>query len=121
MNFTYEQFVDFCILCGCDYTCKIPKLGSETAYKYIKAHGNIETILDLYCGEGKKFKVPPNFEYLKARELIIHHGDIDSYVIENENFKKPEIQNIEPDIRFIEENTNFSRKQLTNRLNRIFM
>ena len=121
LNFTYEQFVDFCILCGCDYTCKIPKLGSETAYKYIKAHGNIETILDLYCGEGKKFKVPPNFEYLKARELIIHHGDIDSYVIENENFKKPEIQNIEPDIRFIEENTNFSRKQLTNRLNRIFM
>jgi flap endonuclease-1 len=121
LNFTYEQFVDFCILCGCDYTCKIPKLGSETAYKYIKAHGNIETVLELYCGEGKKFKEPPHFEYSKARELIIHHGDIDNYLIENENFKKPEIQNIEPDIRFIEENTNFSRKQLTNRLNRIFM
>ena len=121
LNFTYEQFVDFCILCGCDYTCKIPKLGSETAYKYIKAHGNIETVLELYCGEGKKFKEPPNFEYSKARELIIHHGDIDNYLIENDNFKKPEIQNIEPDIRFIEDNTNFSRKQLTNRLNRIFM
>lgn len=120
LNFTYEQFVDFCILCGCDYTCKIPKLGSETAYKYIKAHGNIETIIDLYCGEGKKFKVPSNFEYSKARELIIHHEDIDEYVMENENFKKPEIQNIEPGIKFIEENTNFSRKQLTNRLNRIF-
>ena len=24
LNFTHEQFVDFCILCGCDYTCKIP-------------------------------------------------------------------------------------------------
>ena len=52
---------------------------------------------------------------------LFNEYDIDGYVIENENFKKPEIQNIEPDIRFIEENTNFSRKQLTNRLNRIFM
>ncbi len=121
LNFTYEQFVDFCILCGCDYTNKIPKLGSETAYKYIKAHGNIETIIDLYCGENKKFKEPNNFEYSKARDLIIHNEDIDEYVIENDNFKKPELQNIESDLRFIEENTNFSRKQLTNRLNRIFM
>lgn len=121
LNFTYEQFVDFCILCGCDYTTKIPKLGSETAYKYIKAHGNIEKIIELHCGENKKFKAPVNFEYSKARDLIIHLEDIDDYTIENENFKKPELQNIETDIRFIEENTNFSRKQLTNRLNRIFM
>ena len=74
LNFTYEQFVDFCILCGCDYTNKIPKLGSETAYKYIKAHGNIETIIDLYCGENKKFKEPNNFEYPALKSMDRSNG-----------------------------------------------
>tara|TARA_B100000674_G_C37732406_1_gene864899 strand:- start:54 stop:881 length:828 start_codon:yes stop_codon:yes gene_type:complete len=121
LNFTYEQFVDFCILCGCDYTCKVPKLGSETAYKYIKAHGNIEKILELYCGENKKFKLPNNFEYSKARDLIISEGNDINYNINNIDFVKPEILNIDNEIRFLEDNTNFSRKQLTNRLNRIYM
>lgn len=121
LNFTYEQFVDFCILCGCDYTCKVPKLGSETAYKYIKAHGNIENILELYCGENKKFKLPNNFEYSKARDLIISEGNDINYNINNIAFVKPEILNIDNEIRFLEDNTNFSRKQLTNRLNRIYM
>ena len=113
--------MDFCVLCGCDYTCKIPKLGSETAYKYIKAHGNIEKILELYCGENKKFKLPTNFEYAKARDLIISSNNDINYNIKNTTFIKPEILNIDKEIRFLEDNTNFSKKQLTNRLNRIFM
>ncbi len=121
LNFTYDQFVDFCVLCGCDYTCKIPKLGCETAYKYIKAHGNIEKILELYCGENKKFKLPTNFEYSKARDLIKSTEVEINYDIINNNFVKPEILNIDNEIRFLEDNTNFSRKQLTNRLNRIYM
>ena len=42
---TYEQFIDFCILCGCDYTSKIPNVGPIKAYSYIKAHKNIENII----------------------------------------------------------------------------
>ena len=121
LNFTYDQFVDFCILCGCDYTCKIPKLGSETAFKYIKAHGNIETILELYCGEEKKFRRPSNFEYQKARELITNELNLDNLVINNCNFKKPEIINMDGDLSFIEDLTTFSRKQLVNRLNKIMV
>ena len=116
-----EQFVDFCILCGCDYTCKIPKLGSETAFKYIKEHGKIETIIDIYCGEGKKFRLPTNFEYQKARDLILTNNNLAEVTIENESFKRPDVLNMNDDISFMENLTSFSKKQLVNRLNKIMV
>ena len=74
LGMNYEQFVDFCILCGCDYTCKIPRLGNETAYKFIKDEKlNIEGILEKYVGENsehKKFVMPNNFDYHSARYLL---------------------------------------------------
>lgn len=70
LELTYEQFVDFCILCGCDYTCKISRLGPETAFKVIKQYKNIEEILENICGEGKQFKMPNNFDYQGARKLL---------------------------------------------------
>lgn len=41
-----DQFIDLCILCGCDYTGKITNIGPVRAYDLIKKHKNIETILD---------------------------------------------------------------------------
>ena len=37
--------MDFCILCGCDYTTKIVGIGPVNAYKLIKEHKNIENII----------------------------------------------------------------------------
>ena len=31
INLTHEQFLDFCILCGCDYCPIVPKIGNITA------------------------------------------------------------------------------------------
>ena len=42
---TDEQFVKFCILCGCDYCANVPKVGNTTALKMIKKHNNIEDII----------------------------------------------------------------------------
>jgi flap endonuclease-1 len=60
LNLTQNEFIDLCILCGCDYTGTIPKVGPATALKYIKKYGSIENIPDL----------PPEFEYLIAREIF---------------------------------------------------
>lgn len=35
MQLTHEQFVDLCILCGCDYTGTIGGVGPVKAYKFI--------------------------------------------------------------------------------------
>ena len=39
-----ETFVDFCILCGCDYTGTIRGVGPMTAFKLLKQHGSIEAV-----------------------------------------------------------------------------
>ena len=73
LNFTHDQFIDMCILCGCDYTTKINSLGPINAYKLINEHKNIETIMEQFKINHKfaaKFKIPDNFDYLKARELF---------------------------------------------------
>lgn len=38
------QFVDMCILCGCDYTKSIYGIGTVTAYKIIQKYKSIEDI-----------------------------------------------------------------------------
>ena len=45
IELNHEQFLDFCVLCGCDYCPVIPRIGNVTAMKLIKTYGNIETIL----------------------------------------------------------------------------
>lgn len=39
-----NQFLDLCIMCGCDYNKNIPKVGCETALKHIKKYYSIEEI-----------------------------------------------------------------------------
>ena len=41
LELSYEQFLDFCILCGCDYTSKIPGIGPVKALKMIKSEKDI--------------------------------------------------------------------------------
>jgi flap endonuclease-1 len=60
MDLTYDSFIDLCILCGCDYTTTIPKVGPVNALKLIKKHGSIDNFEN----------VPPEFEYQVARKLF---------------------------------------------------
>lgn len=42
MNLNEDEFLDLCIMCGCDYNSNIPKIGVETSYKYIQKYRNID-------------------------------------------------------------------------------
>lgn len=61
-DMSYESFVDFCILSGCDYTDTINKIGPITAFNIIKKHQTIEKYL-----EGKSFE---NFDYIVCRDIF---------------------------------------------------
>lgn len=41
-DMTHTEFIDLCILCGCDYTHTIGGMGPVTAFKLIKEHKTIE-------------------------------------------------------------------------------
>ena len=58
---TNAQFVDFCILCGCDYSGTIRGVGPKTALKLIKEHGSIEEILRKGLKAKDKANVPANW------------------------------------------------------------
>lgn len=60
LELTYEQFVDLCILCGCDYCATIKGIGPKTALKLIKTHKNIETIVTALKKE-KKYEIPADW------------------------------------------------------------
>ncbi|MFS7951401.1 putative spleen exonuclease [Helianthus anomalus] len=45
LNLTMDQFIDLCILCGCDYCDSIKGIGGQRALKLIRQHGS--TTIDI--------------------------------------------------------------------------
>lgn len=44
LDLSSSEFLDLCIMCGCDYNKNIFRVGPEKAFKYIKTHSTIEEI-----------------------------------------------------------------------------
>jgi flap endonuclease-1 len=40
-----EEFIDLCIMCGCDYTANITGIGPVKAYNFIKDVKTIENVI----------------------------------------------------------------------------
>jgi len=54
MGFSRLEFIDMCILCGCDFSAKLEGLASLGAYKAIKEHRSIEMVVSSL----PKYRVP---------------------------------------------------------------
>lgn len=66
LKLTYEQFVDLCILAGCDYSKTIKKMAIVTAYKKLIELNDIETIVTNTDPEN----IPSPFNYISARNIF---------------------------------------------------
>jgi flap endonuclease-1 len=70
-NITQEQFIDICILLGCDYTETINGIGYKKAWDIIKEYNTIDKlILNHKKIIESKYKLPDNFRYNEAREYF---------------------------------------------------
>ncbi|XP_076817686.1 flap endonuclease 1-like [Clavelina lepadiformis] len=69
MEMSHEQFVDLCILLGCDYCEHIRGVGPKRAYDLIKQHKSIDEILKHI--DSKKYTVPEGWVYKEARKLFL--------------------------------------------------
>jgi flap endonuclease-1 len=56
LDITPDQFVDLCILCGCDYTDSIRGIGPKKALGYIKKYKTIEGVLKIL--DKSKYGIP---------------------------------------------------------------
>ncbi|WKA02578.1 hypothetical protein VitviT2T_020749 [Vitis vinifera] len=68
LNLTMDQFIDLCILSGCDYCDSIRGIGGQTALKLIRQHGSIENILENINRE--RYQIPDDWPYQEARRLF---------------------------------------------------
>lgn len=60
MGLTLEQFIDLCILCGCDYCSSIKNVGPKTALKLIRQYGSIEKIIE-NLSKDSKYGIPEDW------------------------------------------------------------
>lgn len=68
LELTMDQFIDFCILCGCDYCDSIKGIGGQTALKLIRQHGSMETMLENINRD--RYQIPEDWPYQEARRLF---------------------------------------------------
>jgi flap endonuclease-1 len=120
LGLNYEEFIDFCILSGCDYCETIKGIGSKNALKLIKKHKNIESIIE---NLSDKYKVPkslednlntirelfknPNVIPANDIELIFTGPDIDGilqFLVEEKGFNSDRVKKVIDKITKIDKN-----------------
>mmetsp|Transcript_6928 Transcript_6928/g.29238 ORF Transcript_6928/g.29238 Transcript_6928/m.29238 type:complete len:378 (+) Transcript_6928:88-1221(+) len=113
LDMNMDQFIDLCILLGCDYCDSIRGIGPKRAIDLMRKHGSLEEVLANL--DKDKYPIPDLFPYEEARDL----------------FRNPEIKPGEefdftwspPDreglLKFLVEEKNFSETRVTNALARI--
>jgi len=69
LNLSQNEFIDFCILCGCDYLPGIPKIGPVNSLKIIQKYKSLDSFIQ-ENEKTKKYIIPESFNYSLARELF---------------------------------------------------
>lgn len=132
LDMDMETFINFCILCGCDYTKSIKNLGPKKSLALIKEFKTIDNILEelnnrnnviqaenikIQIKEGKlkkKFEIPNqnDFPYKEAYDLFVNPNITNDYTIK---FTKPDEEAV---INFLVNKKNFNIEKVKNNLER---
>lgn len=67
LDITFNQFQDFCIMCGTDYNTNINKIGPVNSFKLIKEHKSLDIICDIL---EKKKKDTSVLQYKLCRSIF---------------------------------------------------
>lgn len=73
LGLTQAEFVDLCILMGCDYCDTIRGVGPKTALKLIREHHSIENIIDNI--DKKKYTIPESWVKTERNESDKEESD----------------------------------------------
>lgn len=80
LNLTHDRFIDFCILCGCDYCPTVEKIGNITALKLIHRFPSIEEII-----QSTNYNFPENY-------LELFYSAKDNFLLYYDKMKLDDIQ-----------------------------
>lgn len=80
LKLTEDQFIDMCILLGCDYCESIKGIGPKKSFELIQKYKCIEEILKHL--DSKKYVVPESFPYEAVRYLFKNPEVVDTTTVE---------------------------------------
>lgn len=69
LGLNHTEFIDLCILLGCDYCDSIRGIGPKRAMELIREHRSIDKILEVL--DRSKYTVPEGWLYQEARQLFL--------------------------------------------------
>jgi flap endonuclease-1 len=78
LELNHEEFIDLCIILGCDYCPKLNKIGMKKAYELIQKYRSIDRIIKEY---------PP----IKTGKLKVNQLFLEKYEIARNYFLKPPV------------------------------
>jgi len=111
LNITMTQFIDFCILSGCDYCDTIKGIGPSTAIKMIIEHGSLEKVLEQIEPE----RIPANFRYQDARAFFLECESVEMDKVDFK-FQEPDFEGLE---KFLVEGQSFDKKRVDRYIERL--
>ena len=104
----HDQFVDLCILLGCDYCEKIRGIGPKNAIKLVQEHKTIEEIIKKL--DSKKHQVPEDWMFEEARRLFKEPEVTPGSEIELK-WEKPDEEGL---VKFMSETNGFAEDRIRN-------
>jgi len=69
LELSHSEFIDLCIMLGCDYCDSIRGIGPKRAIELIKQHRSLDKIVETI--DKSKYTVPENWAYKEARKLFL--------------------------------------------------
>jgi len=111
LNISMDQFIDFCILCGCDYCDTLKGVGPSTAIRLVMQHGSLEKVLENTDND----KVPQNFNYQAARDFFKECEAVDTSSVQFE-FTDPDFEGL---TKFLVEDYSFSKERVERYVERL--
>mmetsp|Transcript_59928 Transcript_59928/g.111057 ORF Transcript_59928/g.111057 Transcript_59928/m.111057 type:complete len:400 (-) Transcript_59928:164-1363(-) len=113
LNISMDQFIDFCILSGCDYCDTVKGIGPATAMRLVVQHGSLEEVINNLDTE--KNPLPDNFRYQTARDFFKECEAVDTSTV-SFDWKDPDIEGL---TKFLVEENSFSKERVDRYIERL--
>lgn len=75
LKMSFKEFVDLCIVMGCDNLPKLPEIGPAKALKFMSKHRTIEEFLKVIPSRNYPQSIRDEWRYDRARELFNENID----------------------------------------------
>ena len=93
LDINYEQFIELCILFGCDYCPNLSDIRTSHIYQVYMKHKNIDDTLAELRRMGI-YNIPDNFDYNDAKEYFISTANIVTTQPNIFKLKEPDIDKL---------------------------